>query len=285
MKRGHIIDDQIINSSLAILQADVKNIKIKIMDSNCFGNKDKELTRSEIEARLYRFEPEFTTKYEKMLFPININNVHWVLIVIDIIKKQIRYRDSLEDFSKSYMCSVLNQVFSSADEKPWEVVMILGGQINTSNDCGIFVVKLAEEELNNDYDQNDKNRSVKNIDMFNYRVKMFDKIRQYIQRSNTKDDCSEVIQLAASLPVELELSTDKAAIKLVSGSSNQIAVVDNSSDTKTKRCLTMLNQLIVLQEEDENKISDNFPASMGKLLDKSKPVPRNHNTRSTKGII
>lgn len=43
---------------------------------------------------------------DKIVVPINVNNIHWVLAVLDAVRKEIRFYDSFQLSGKTYCQSV-----------------------------------------------------------------------------------------------------------------------------------------------------------------------------------
>jgi hypothetical protein len=90
-------------------------------------------------------------KLDKLLLPININNMHWVLIVVNFKIKSINYYDSKSgnsdngiyylDLIKNWLVSDNNNLFKE-NKNHWNLEIInkdLIPQQNNDNDCGIFL--------------------------------------------------------------------------------------------------------------------------------------------------
>ena len=95
---------------------------------------------------------------DKIVVPINVNNMHWVLAVVDRVRKEIRYYDSYQLSGKNYCQAVLDfyaQWISlhsdggSLNLKEWKFVNVKGFKKQLNNhDCGVYVCMFADLEMN-----------------------------------------------------------------------------------------------------------------------------------------
>lgn len=119
----------------------------------------------------------FMKKY--IFFPINIDNKHWVLVVVQILQRRIVYYDSMDtDNFKyklytstilNYLCAKWQSTKSSAFEsKEWAIILMeeIPKQKN-DYDCGVFICMYA------DYILEDKNMNFSQSDMEKARQLMF----------------------------------------------------------------------------------------------------------------
>jgi len=118
-------------------------------------------------ARVKRWAKRFDAfAQDKIFFPINIANNHWVLVVAYIQKKQVRFYDSFHSTGKKYVDAVFKWLQDEhlakkgvpMDLTGWEVIAQdsdVPRQLNGS-DCGVFVTIACDfisEDLPLDYDQ------------------------------------------------------------------------------------------------------------------------------------
>jgi Ulp1 family protease len=91
----------------------------------------------------------------KLFIPVNINNVHWVLVVVNILEKQIMFFDSKYTIGRGllYCGNVMKWIQHLAQKKKvkfveteWEFFEGAKGipQQNNSYDCGIFTLMYME---------------------------------------------------------------------------------------------------------------------------------------------
>ena len=144
---GNWLNDDIIDAYLQICNEKWnKSNSSKLFDSHAIRNNNS------IPKLLFgNKKKESIAEYQKLIFPVNINNVHWVLIVILVNECQIKIIDSLacsEDV-KSIAKGIQNALQHT--KKTWPIVTIEGGQSNSS-DCGVFVIKAAENEIKNSHE-------------------------------------------------------------------------------------------------------------------------------------
>ena len=108
---------------------------------------------------------------DKIFIPININNVHWTLVVVYMQLKRIVYRDSLGSDGKKYTSAVKKYIeneslykqqhIMSQDEiNEWTEVATPNDTPQQSNDCdcGVFVcmfVDYLSEDLPINFSQSD----------------------------------------------------------------------------------------------------------------------------------
>ena len=109
--------------------------------------------------------------YKKIFFPVNINNYHWVLVIINLNAKSIGYLDSMGNSdSYGYMDDLLQWLYDEAIAKSLDPLNKAEWKLtNFSNiiprqheslDCGAFVIVAAHfiwkgKPLH--YSQNDMN--------------------------------------------------------------------------------------------------------------------------------
>lgn len=101
------------------------------------------------------------------LFPVNLNNTHWCIGVLDFRNRQIQYYDSLGgsggyffDIMKRYLEDEhLDKKGSSLDISSWKGVNVAGiPRQKNGYDCGMFLCKFADflsEGLPLEFSQND----------------------------------------------------------------------------------------------------------------------------------
>jgi sentrin-specific protease 1 len=148
---GAWINDELINYYMKMLQqySDSLNknnyyFSSSFMDKLFEGNV---YTYKNVERWSRHFNPLNT--YDKIFFPINISNWHWVLICADRSTKTMTYFDSL--FGESghlYLSNILNyfKEHSYLQNDIWNLVDIPIDQPSQTNncDCGIFTIMVAD---------------------------------------------------------------------------------------------------------------------------------------------
>jgi Ulp1 family protease len=117
----------------------------KIEDMNCRGKYSFELVESWTNKLIN------DTNLTKIFIPININNIHWVLIVVDIIQRSIHYYDSckaemdeqLERLRniEHFMNDFETKKRSSKKSSEWSLHLNDMGRPQQKNDydCGAFI--------------------------------------------------------------------------------------------------------------------------------------------------
>ena len=165
------VNDEIINAYLSVFLEVPK--EVKICSSNMLNKNEGQSIEVEL-ARVF-FNKYSLEQFHKVFIPLNISDEHWVLIVIDFISKQIRYRDSLKKntYSMPERVRTLSRELEKRTGHKWPIHAIYGGQIRGSNDCGMFLGKFIEEEIDGSYTNYDETRETVKVDMAYYRSKMF----------------------------------------------------------------------------------------------------------------
>jgi Ulp1 family protease len=92
--------------------------------------------------------------HDKMIFPINLNNTHWTLLVIYFQRRRIQYYDSMAGQGVKYLRGALrwlNDEFQErkggVDESDWELVPCIQAQTPQQHngvDCGAFTTMFAD---------------------------------------------------------------------------------------------------------------------------------------------
>jgi Ulp1 family protease len=103
-----------------------------------------------------RWTKQNVFNFDKIFIPININNCHWVLIIIFIHHKQIMYYDSNisnEDQSAFYLDTTLSWLYdenikwniNNFRRSDWNKDLPIMPQQNNNYDCGVFLLAIAED--------------------------------------------------------------------------------------------------------------------------------------------
>jgi sentrin-specific protease 1 len=86
---------------------------------------------------------------EKIFIPVNQGNNHWVLVVVDLLKRTVSYYDSFGE--KDVECTTnvvkwIKNVYSKQNdaERKWNVIYVSNPKQSNKYDCGVFVCKYAE---------------------------------------------------------------------------------------------------------------------------------------------
>ena len=92
--------------------------------------------------------------YHRFLFPINIDNHHWTLGAVDMVKKEVVFYDSLRGEGARYTEALLHwvrDIFHLYDYAPsedwsyWNITVSKEGPRQTDgHSCGVFVTMYAD---------------------------------------------------------------------------------------------------------------------------------------------
>ena len=89
--------------------------------------------------------------YDKLFFPVNISNGHWLLVVIWLKEKEIRYYDSMGDSyfehtTKKFLDYM--QIVHKIDSTKWRCVNVRKedglAQQENGNDCGVYMLMFCD---------------------------------------------------------------------------------------------------------------------------------------------
>ena len=89
--------------------------------------------------------------YDKLFFPVNIAQGHWLLVVIWLKEKEIRYYDSMgdscfEQTTKKFLDYM--QIVHKIDSTKWRCVNVLKedglAQQENGNDCGVYMLMFCD---------------------------------------------------------------------------------------------------------------------------------------------
>ena len=124
----------------------------------------------------YKEVTRWTTKvlwsnYGKILFPLNIENVHWALVVVYLNLQQIHYYDSMNHSGAKFLDIVFKWLTDEMQHKQLSINIIDWKLLDTSDitfvpkqsngfDCGIYTIVAADficndRPLQNGYSQSD----------------------------------------------------------------------------------------------------------------------------------
>ena len=92
---------------------------------------------------------------DKIVFPVNMNGVHWTCAVVFILEKRIQFYDSLGSQGKYYLQGLLQYLEdehqdkkkTSLDTSGWELVVCDSSttpQQKNGFDCGVFTCMFAD---------------------------------------------------------------------------------------------------------------------------------------------
>lgn len=151
LKPGVWLDDEVINYHLSLLQkCNGKNLYL----NSFFYSKLMKLNKYNYRNVRRWTKKKNLFKYNKIIIPINVSMVHWVLGVINISEKCIHYWDSMRgensDFFK-YMKQYLKdeiadkEINIAMDIDEWPEKYLSNDdplQLNSS-DCGVFLLSFA----------------------------------------------------------------------------------------------------------------------------------------------
>jgi sentrin-specific protease 1 len=98
----------------------------------------------------------------RFIIPMNINNNHWLCVVVDVEKNTIEWCDSLRIAPGGRLRALLKWLSEDRDKKGllaikrWKVTENAGPEQTNGFDCGVFMLVCMEYRLENrriDYDQ------------------------------------------------------------------------------------------------------------------------------------
>ena len=89
--------------------------------------------------------------YDKLFFPVNVRKCHWLLVVIWLKEKEIRYYDSMGDsyfeFTTSKFLEYM-QIVHKIDSTKWRCVNVRKeydlAQQQNGNDCGVYMLMFCD---------------------------------------------------------------------------------------------------------------------------------------------
>ena len=95
-----------------------------------------------------------TCELSYLLFPVNVNNIHWTLLIVHIPSKSFAYYDSYHTSDSrataTLLGNLLAQAFTERNAAPhmiWNKVELNGPVQRNDYDCGIFVLQAIEYVL------------------------------------------------------------------------------------------------------------------------------------------
>ena len=105
----------------------------------------------------YRLKKSFLS-FEKLFIPINVDNIHWILVVVKLEEKEISYLDSLRNKSNGgkyikHVLMFLEDEFNSMNEdkdvqfepSQWKLQNVVDNpHQKDSNSCGVYVCVYAD---------------------------------------------------------------------------------------------------------------------------------------------
>ena len=115
---------------------------------------------------------------DKIFIPINIGNSHWVLGVIFIQKKEVRYYDSMHGDGKLYRDAMMRWVVDEAkakkgiaiNEAEWKSIAVeTTPQQFNGTDCGVFTI-MAADFLSDDLPVNEQTYGQANMPYFRQKI-------------------------------------------------------------------------------------------------------------------
>ncbi len=300
LKRDVWLNDEIINFCFDVFKERDKNEnKHEDLQSLFFSTFFMYMLRGNDENGYFRIHyrnverwTNFLTKrgksifdYDKLFFPVNINNTHWALIVVFIKQKTVTYFDSmcgpkggvyfnrsiLEWLTLEWLKVNKTATHEQIDEfvRQWQTIDAMPSLPQQSNgsDCGVFV--LMNVDL---ISQNLSPTIVTNAKAGDYRIKLYHKIFSFIRtvrRVNVINEESEFYDRAIIKEMSTNFDEGNTAItKNVRSSIAQISgiLVDLSHDDddpvhqidSLEERHAKLNPVIV-SDDEESDGEDNIP--------------------------
>ena len=94
------------------------------------------------------------SQYESIFIPVNIDNLHWTLIVIKLDLKEIHYYDSMNGKGEKYTAIAMGWLVNEMKQNKnmdivvteWNIIVIGDNpkQYNDGNECGMFTIMCAD---------------------------------------------------------------------------------------------------------------------------------------------
>lgn len=113
---GRWLNDNIINYYISILEEKNELKDIKIFNTYFINKLIQNGKYNYMNVRRWSRKIDIFKK-DKILIPINQNNVHWTLILIDMIDKIIYYIDSLGGLGDKYFDNILHYLRDESIDK------------------------------------------------------------------------------------------------------------------------------------------------------------------------
>ena len=158
LKDGAWINDEVVNSFMGLLN-EYQEINSALISSasRCYFSNSFFYSKMRDQNGEYCYDgvkkwmkSVDLPKYGKFLFPINIENRHWALTVLDMDNKTITFYDSLNDYYTFMDMGIFNSwlrdelKMTSQEFKDYQVVNYTScpQQLNCC-DCGVFMLAFA----------------------------------------------------------------------------------------------------------------------------------------------
>lgn len=152
---GQWLNDEIINSYLQLLVTKAKQKGLKVA---CIRTTLHEKLLNEGVDSVKRWGRDM--KYHKcdiVIVPINVSNIHWILVVVDIKQEQMRFYDSFHTPGRLY-CQRIKEFFEqyfllyagndNIDVTRWSMQDVQSFKAQPNRfDCGVYVCIFAELEM------------------------------------------------------------------------------------------------------------------------------------------
>lgn len=118
--------------------------------------------------------------------PVNIDNSHWVVYLIDKPKRTIFFYDSLQkEGVKPKWSGIILEIATKVLETPqWEIKVINGFQQNNSFDCGVLCCQMVDFWINSE--NFEEKISEFKPDGFSFRFKISSATRFFLSRDNNQ---------------------------------------------------------------------------------------------------
>ncbi|AAR26952.1 FirrV-1-E3 [Feldmannia irregularis virus a] len=151
LKPGAWLDDVVINSYVTLVsdRAQMEGKTVINMDSLFYSVFEKYQNYERVKG--FSFDKPTTNKRAKILIPVNVDNNHWILVVVDNRKKTVTAYDSLGVSRRKVTSDIMLWLQKEYRHKkvPFnraEWTTVTTGQCptqNNGNDCGIFTLVTA----------------------------------------------------------------------------------------------------------------------------------------------
>jgi sentrin-specific protease 1 len=164
------LNDEIINDSMNILVSNNSSKNVICLSTFFYSSLAHDNTFKYLNVIKWNYNTDIFS-FDKILLPINIDNMHWVLVVVFIKSSTIIYYDSLLSNSKTANLILVNILkwlkiegeIRNRNSNLWTTTIndSIPKQENTY-DCGLYIIKFAEyiikgETLNkNTFDKDKK---------------------------------------------------------------------------------------------------------------------------------
>jgi sentrin-specific protease 1 len=160
-RKAKWLNDEVINAYFNILQRNCNDDKVAFATTHFMAKLLVDGDKYEYDATLKRFFSEASKQLSLNIFelneifvPINIHNVHWTLIFIDMLNHEIQYYDPMpgnDEDNNIFLQATLQWLVDEAkitstafDTSKWRLMEMKNGPKQSNGyDCGMYLIMTA----------------------------------------------------------------------------------------------------------------------------------------------